>query len=107
MARKVFMVPLDIPLKPITITCKLPAGTEVVDFGIKEEVSMVQSADGPSVKLLPFLVCVGKPESIQVEDHSFTLAVGDSEVPDIARFIGNLGLPDGTIVNIFENGDLE
>ena len=107
MPRKLLEAILPVPKQPgMVIEARLPLGTMVIKFGYKAEKSAIQTpgTNGATVQIRPILLCVGDPRATEHEIHRFQMVAGDEDIPDNARFVDLITLPDGVSIHLFEIG---
>ena len=106
--RKLLEVLLRAPTKPgVVVEAQLPFGTQIVKFGYKMEKSVIQApgATGPTMDIRPSILCLGDPRESRLETHRFQMVMGSEDIPDEARYIDVVSLPNGATVHLFELGE--
>jgi hypothetical protein len=96
-----------LPLSPQATVCKieLPEGTQILKFGVQVEQGMIQQA-GPQrgktiVNLKPMMLCLLNPQA-PVKPRRFIMASMGEPIPDGAKYLDSLQLPDGNMVHLLE-----
>jgi hypothetical protein len=108
MAKKLLEAMLPVPKQAGTvIEARLPLGTKVLKFGFKAEKSKI-AAPGPNgtpVTITPLVLCLGDPTEKRHETHRFQMVMGSEDIPDDARYVDLISLPDGATIHLFELGE--
>jgi len=108
MAKKLLEATLPVPKNAGTVLeVRLPLGTKVIKFGFKAEKSAVVTpgANGTSVTVRPIILCLGDPRETRHEIHRLQMVSGSEDIPDDARYVDLIALPDGTTIHLFELGE--
>ena len=69
---------------------------------------VVVAATGPNgtpVTITPLVLCLGDPQETRYEIHRFQMVMGSEDIPDDARYVDLIALPDGATVHLFELGE--
>lgn len=105
MPRRLFEIPLPASEKTVIITVELPRGTQVIKFGFKAEKAAIQSPgpNGATVHITPLMLCVGD-RTLPREKRQFFMVTAQEDIPDDARFIDLIALPNNMVVHLFEVG---
>jgi hypothetical protein len=108
------LVEVLLPLRQdaVDMFIDLPVGAKILKFGVRVEELKVQSAvlqlpGGPlatpqkDARLRPLVLCLLDTEQPMQTRHLFMATLGEP-IPDGAAYLDMLGLPDGSILHLFE-----
>ena len=93
----------------VVIKVRLPFGTKVLQFGFKAQKSAVvtpgPNGENTGVTISPLILCMGDPRATQHQIHRFQMVSGSEDIPDDARYVGVISLPNGASIHLLELGE--